>query len=225
VTLPVTRLGAGAQEVWVLWPAGKARSVVVFGHGWSTPFPANFGPWIAHLRALGSIVVYPRYRVSPDASTTSALAAFQTGIRSGFKRIGHLRLPVVAVGKSFGGSAIFYYAALARAWHVPPPVAVLSIFPALPLGAFPPLALAKDVYVEFFVGDADTTAGSGGANAFWSWLASHPSSEKRYVVIRSRPGFVANHDSAQRSDPIARAVFWRPLDLLVARARATHAHG
>jgi acetyl esterase/lipase len=217
---PVTRLGHGAREVWVLWPDGRATSVVVFGHGWSTPFPSGFGPWVAHLQARGSIVVYPRYRVGAGDSTSSALAAFQAGIVSAFKRIGRVSVPVVAVGKSFGGSAVFYYATAARSFGVPPPTAILSIFPASPIGSLPSGRLAQNTDVELFVGDADTTAGSAGADAFWRWLSGHPSSRKRYVVIHSRPGFVANHDSAQRSDKLARAIFWTPLDLLIARARA-----
>jgi hypothetical protein len=158
--------------------------------------------------------------VSTGDSTGSALAAFQAGIENAFRSIGRRRLPVVAVGKSFGGSAVFYYAASARSWGVPAPAAVLSIFPALPIGALPPGRLSPATYVELFVGDADTTAGSAGADAFWRWLSGHRSDRKRYVVIHSRPGFVANHDSAQRSDPVARAIFWKPLDVLIARARA-----
>lgn len=131
-----------------------------------------------------------------------------------------MQLPVVAIGKSFGGSAIFYYAAEARIWGVPAPSAVLSIFPALPIGPLPTAELAARTYAELFVGDADTTAGSAGADAFWSWLGGHPAAKKRYVLIHSRPGFVANHDSAQRSDRIARAVFWVPLDTLIAAVRA-----
>jgi hypothetical protein len=205
--------------VWVLRPHGQAKSVVVFGHGWSTPFPAGFGPWVAHLRAGGSVVIYPRYRVSALDSTTSALAAFRAGVESAFRILGHLHVPVVAVGKSFGGSAVFYYAAAARSWGVPAPTAILSIFPAGPIGALPIGRLAADTFVELFVGDADTTAGSGGANAFWGWLSGHRTDRKRYVIIHSRPGFVANHDSAQRTDAIAQAVFWKPLDLLIARVR------
>ena len=216
---PIIHVGAGAREVWVLRPAGKAKSVVVFGHGWSTPFPVGFGPWITHLRARGSIVIYPRYRVGGGDSTTSALAAFQAGVESAFALIGRLHVPVVAVGKSFGGSAVFYYAASARSWGVPAPTAILSIFPALPIGALPAGRLGESTYVELFVGDADTTAGSAGANAFWRWLSGYRSTRKRYVIVHSRPGFVANHDSAQRTDAIARAVFWKPLDLLIARAR------
>jgi hypothetical protein len=86
-----------------------------------------------------------------------------------------------------------------------------------PIGAFPSRSLPPKTQVAIFVGDADTIAGSGGANAFWSWLGNH--SRKRYLVIHSRPGFVANHDSAQRSDAIARAIFWRPLDRLIGQAR------
>ena len=217
---PVTRLGAGAREVWVLRPTGRVKSIVVFGHGWSTPFPSGFGPWVRHLRAGGSIVIYPRYRVGAGDSTSSALAAFQAGVESAFRLVRPIHVPVVAVGKSFGGSAVFYYAASARSWGVPAPVAILSIFPAGPIGALPVGRLSARTYVELFVGDADTTAGSGGADTFWRWLSGHPNERRRYVVIHSRPGFVANHDSAQRSDPIAQAVFWAPFDGLIGRARA-----
>lgn len=221
---PVTQLGTGAREVWILWPSRPPTSIVVFGHGWSTPFPVGFGPWLAHLQRRGSIVIYPRYRVSLADSSASALGGFQAGVQTAFAHIGRRHLPVVAIGKSFGGSAVFYYAAEARSWGVPAPSAILSVFPALPIGALPAGALPDSTYVELFVGDADTTAGSAGADVFWRWLSGHPSSRKRYTVIRSRPGFVANHDSAQRSDRLARAIFWTPLDLLIAHARAAYAH-
>lgn len=216
----VVHLGAGASEVWIFRPDGQAKSIVIFGHGWSTPFPAGFGPWVAHLRSRGNIVIYPRYRVRADDSAASALAAFRRGITTAFGSIRNTRVPVIAVGKSFGGSAIFYYAAEAQDWRVPAPSAVLSIFPALPIGPLPSSQPAQSTFVEIFVGDADTTAGSAGANAFFRWLARHRSDRKRFLVIHSRPGFVANHDAPQRTDVIARAVFWRPLDVLVARARA-----
>jgi acetyl esterase/lipase len=211
-------LGSGADAVWVLRPAGPVRDIVVFGHGWSTPLPSEgFAPWISHLRARGSIVIYPRYRVSAAEPTASALAAFRQGLVTAFRSLGALHVPVVALGKSFGASAVFYYAAEARSWGVPAPRAVISIFPALPIdGVLPDASLPASDTAEIFVGAADTVAGSAGADAFWSWLAQHPSAHKRYIVVRSRPGFVADHNSAQRSDPIARAIFWRPLDALIA---------
>lgn len=181
----------------------------------------SFAPWLAHLRARGAIVIYPQYRTLAAESVGAALRAFESGLREGFARVRGLRLPVVAIGKSFGGSAVFSYAAAATAWDVPAPRAILSVFPALPLAPLPPAAIADSTFIELFVGDADTTAGSAGANAFWRWLAGHPAGEKRYLVIRSRPGFVANHDSAQRSDAVARRIFWAPLDRLIERARGS----
>ncbi len=218
---PVEALGRGADTVWVLWPQQRPTSIVVFGHGWSTPLPSDgFAPWIAHLRARGSIVVYPRYRTAAPESVDAALRAFETGVRTAFARLRpQAHLPVVALGKSFGGSAVFAYAAAAGSWHVPAPEAILSVFPALPIAPLPPGGIPRRTFVELFVGDADTTAGSAGADAFWRWLSGHPASRKRYVVIRSRPGLVANHDSAQRSDPLARSIFWAPFDRLIDRAR------
>ena len=211
-------LGAGADEVWILRPTVAVRDIVVFGHGWSTPMPSDaFAPWIRHLQGRGSIVVYPRYRVGAADSTSGALLAFRAGVVAALHALGRMRVPILALGKSFGASAVFYYAAAARSWGVAGPAAVVSIFPALPVGALPAGRIPNDVYVRLFVRDRDTTAGSGGANAFWSWLSGHPARLKSYVVIHSRPGFVADHDSAQRADPTARAVFWGPVDTLLTR--------
>ena len=216
----LTRLGSGANEVWVMRPKGLASGIVVFGHGWSTPIPAGFGAWIAHLRARGQIVVYPRYRAGASDSTTSALNAFRLGIAAAFRDLHDARLPVVAVGKSFGGSAVFNYASEARAWGVPAPRAVLSIFPALPIGTLPPHRPPGSTEIEIFVGDADTTAGTAGANTFLRWLRGGDLRQVTYTVIHSRPGFLADHDSPQRTDRIAQETFWLPLDRLIARARA-----
>ncbi len=96
---------------------------------------------------------------------------------------------------------------------------MISIFPAGPIdGSLPSAPLPASDTVEIFVGDADTVVGSAGANMFWQWLVAHSSKLKRYVVVHSRPGFVADHNSAQRSDPTARAIFWRPVDALIAAA-------
>jgi hypothetical protein len=215
----VSHRGSGADEVWIMRPRRRATGIVVFGHGWSTPYPAGFGAWIGHLRSRGQIVVYPRYRDGTGDSTTSALAAFRRGLAAAFAALPDTRLPVVAVGKSFGGSAVFYYAADARTWGMPTPRAVLSIFPALPIGSLPARRPPARTEVEIFVGDADTTAGTAGADAFLGWLRGGGPRRIGYAVIRSRPGFVADHDSAQRTDRIAQQTFWLPLDRLIARAR------
>jgi surfactin synthase thioesterase subunit len=217
---PVVSIGSGADEVWIMQPRGRPRDIVVFAHGWSTPVPSDWAPWLDHLREGGSLVIYPRYEAGAGDSPTTALAAFRRGVVAAFRRLRPTMVPVVALGKSFGAAAIFEYGAEARQWGVPPPSAIVSIFPALPIGGLPALPLGPEVFAEVIVGDADTVAGRGGADAFWHWLSGHPANAKRYVVIRSRPGFTATHDSAQQSTAIARAVFWRPVDALLARLRA-----
>ena len=218
-------LGSGAHEVWILRPVGAVRDIVVFGHGWSTPMPGDgFAAWIGHLRRGGSLVVYPRYRVGVGDSPSAALRAFHVGVIDALTHLEPIRVPILALGKSFGASAVFYYGAEATDWNVPGPTAIVSVFPAYPVGGLPARSLPRRTYVRILVGDADTTAGSGGADEFWRWLASHPAELKSYRVVRSRAGFVADHDSAQRSDPIARAVFWRPVDELIARLIQHHGH-
>jgi hypothetical protein len=215
---PAASIGSGANQVWLLRPHGPVRDIVVFAHGWSTPLPSAWGPWLAHLRAGGSLIVYPRYLSGRGDTTQTAMIAFRSGVTTAFRRLRGLRVPILALGKSFGGAAVFAYAAQAGSWGVPPPQAVVSIFPAYPAGplAAPP---APGIFTEILVGDADTVAGSGGANAFWRWLAPHPAASKRYVTIRSHAGFSATHDSPQLATPAARAAYWRLVDGVLARIR------
>lgn len=215
----VVSIGSGADQVWLMRPRGSVRVIVVFVHGWTTGLPTVWAPWLNHLRARGALVIYPRFQSGTGDTPQTALVHLRHGIVAAFGRLGGVRVPVVALGKSYGGAAVFDYAAEARSWGVPAPVAVVGIFPALPTGPLPP-ALARSVFAEVMVGDADTIAGSGGANAFWDWLRPHPAARKRYITIRSRPGFTATHESAQLATPIAQAVFWRPFDALLARVRA-----
>lgn len=215
----VTTIGHGADQVLLMRPSGPVRVIVVFLHGWTTGAPAVWAPWLHHLRARGVLVVYPRFQRGSGDTPQTALIHLRHGIVAAFGRLSGMHVPVVALGKSFGGAAVFDYAGDARSWGVRSPVAVVSIFPAYPTGALPP-PLAPSVFAEVMVGDADTIAGAGGANTFWSWLRPHPAANKRYITVRSRPGFSATHESAQLATPIAQAVFWRPFDGLLARVDA-----
>jgi hypothetical protein len=215
----VVSIGRGTDQVWLMRPTGAVRVIVVFVHGWTTGAPAVWAPWLHHLRARGALVIYPRFQSGTGDTPQTALVHLRHGIVEAFGRLGGLHVPVVALGKSFGAAAVFDYAGEAKAWGVPAPVAVVSIFPAYPTGPLPP-ALAPRVFAEVMVGDADTIAGTGGANTFWHWLAPHPVANKRYITVRSRPGFTATHESAQLATPIAQAVFWHPFDVLLARVRA-----
>jgi hypothetical protein len=219
--------GQGAAAVWLVLPNGPVRSVVVFGHGWKlTPyFPGHpwvdqFRPWLDHLAAGGSAVIFPNYQTgSGDAGDVTRVQDFEAAIRTGYVRLGRPKVPFVAFGYSFGASLAFYYGANARAWKVPVPRAVQATFPAGMIeGAVLP-ALDPAVRVLIQVGDADTEAGSGGANTFWNWLASHPASLKSYKIVRSSPQLTATHAAPKATNQAARRAFWAPLDRLIALAR------
>ena len=177
--------GRGAAQVWVLTPNRAIRDVVVFGHGWKVapPSPAyswvgQFRPWLNHLVARGSAVIFPRYQLGTgDPQDAQRVRDFATGIRIGYAHLGTPTVPFVAVGYSFGASLAFYYAADARRWHLPQPRAVDAIFPAglIPDAPLPTLPSSTRVLIQ--VGDADTDAGSTGADQFWHWLSQHPAHE------------------------------------------------
>jgi hypothetical protein len=91
----------------------------------------------------------------------------------------------------------------------------------VPAGPIPGATLPKlpgrvDVLIE--VGDEDTVAGRGGADAFWSWLAGRRG-RQRLVVVRSSRGFAAVHAAPKLATAAARRAFWAPLDGLIATAR------
>lgn len=220
--------GTGAGAVWVLEPDGRARSIVVFGHGWkvappspSYPWVGQFRPWLDHLLARGNAVVFPRYQLGGDAQGPARVDSFRAGVATGLARLAGLRgLPVVAVGYSYGASLAFYFGANATRWRLPVPRGIVAVFPAgLIAGAsLPALPPSVDVLIE--VGDRDTSAGSGGALAFWSWLRGHPASAKRLVTVVSSAGFSADHAAPKSDSAAARRAFWAPLDAMIASARA-----
>jgi hypothetical protein len=224
---PVFRgpFGSGAGAVWLLEPRSRPRSVVVFLHGWkvappspSYPWVGQFRPWLDHLVAGGSAVLFPAYQTGGDVQAPGRVESLRQGLEEGFRRLADRRLPVVTAGYSYGASLAFYYAANARSWRLPAPVAVDAIFPAGPIPgvAWPGLPVSVRGLIE--VGDRDTVAGHGGADAVLSLLAGRDGARQRLVVVRSRPGFAAVHAAPKLSTPPARASFWRPLDALIAGA-------
>jgi len=226
---PILRgpFGVGAGRVWLLLPRSRPRSVVVFLHGWkvaptspSYPWVGQFRPWLDHLAEAGSAVVFPAYQLGGDAQSAARVSSLKVGLGEGFSYLDRPGLPVVVAGYSFGASLAFYYAADARRWRLPEPKAVDGIFPAglIPGAPLPPMPAMVDVLLQ--VGDEDTVAGRSGADAFWSWLIKRRGGRQRLVVVRSRPGFAADHAAPKLSSEPARRAFWAPLDTLLARARA-----
>ena len=219
--------GKGADQVWVLRPQAAIRDVVIFGHGWKSapPSPADawvtqFRPWLDHLVQGGSAVIFPRYQLGAgDGEGMARVRAFRAGVTAGFAALGEPRVPVVAVGYSFGASLALTYAADASADRLPVPRAVDAIFPAQIISgsSLPPLAPSVQVLIQ--VGDRDMTAGRAGADEFWRWLGTHPAARKRYELVRSTPQLAMTHAAPKSALPAARAAFWAPLDRLIAQAR------
>jgi pimeloyl-ACP methyl ester carboxylesterase len=214
--------GRGPASVWLVRAVGPTRAIVVFGHGWkvappsaSYPWVGQFLPWLEHLALRGDTVVFPRYQGGGDAQVASRAADFEAGIRTAFARLPMAgKVPVVAVGYSYGASLAFAYAANAREWRLPVPAAIDAVFPAGPIPGVPLPKLPRSTRVLVQVGDADTEAGRSGADAFWAWLGGR-SPLRAYEVVRSHDGFVASHAAPKQSTPIARMSFWAPLDRLV----------
>ena len=219
--------GSGAGEVWLLRPYGPARSIVVFGHGWKLfppshahPWVGQFRPWFDHLVRGGSAVLFPRYQLGVgDVGGPATVSAYRRGLELGLLRLGSPRVPVIAAGYSYGASLAFAYAANARRWQLPQPWALDCIFPAEPIAGAQLAVIPRSVNVLVQVGADDVEAGRAGADALWRLLAAHPADGKRYQVISSRPGFLAEHAAPKRSDAAARRAFWLPLDALIALVR------
>jgi dienelactone hydrolase len=223
--------GVGASQVWVLTPrARQPRSVVVFVHGWAATTPFEWHQaWLDHLLKEGSAVIFPVYQPgSTDDPQVVTIFDLRTGLRRGFAALGKRELPVVAAGFSFGATLAFYYAANARYWGLPPARAVYSIFPVDPI-AFDPglmrlhrLPAQQATRVELLVGDRDAVVGDAGARAFWEWLSPSTHRLSKYRVVRTTARLLADHEAptyVQSAE--VRRVFWRPLDALISRCRAS----
>jgi predicted esterase len=215
--------GSGAAQVWLLLPAGPPHAIVVFGHGWKSQPPASpsawvaqFGPWLDHLVAAKDAVIFPRYQLGGDNRGLARVSSWRDGLTRAFARLPAQSTPIVAAGYSYGASLALTYAANARRWGFPAVAAVDSIFPAGPIPGSPLPALPRSTRVLIQVGDRDSEAGASGASAFWRWLASHPATRKRYVVVHSANGLIATHAAPKLTTPAARRAFWAPLDALVA---------
>lgn len=216
-------IGTGAKEVWFYAASGKPRSLVIFLHGYGGPTeetPANHVPWLKHLAAEGSDVVYPRYEVGGSPDPYSNIDAALAEARP---RLGNPHVPVVVIGYSRGGRIAVDYAAI-RAARGQEPAAVLAIF--TPINAqferLGPLnKLDSRLKLVFMLGDRDTDVGSSGTHLLLERLdaAGFPSSQVQLIGVRSKGSFVADHLSVMKTSPGAKAAIWNPADRLIDSVR------
>ena len=214
-------IGKGPRGVWVFRPAGRPRNVVVFFHGQGGPAetnPEGHRPWIDHLVARGSIVIYPRWELDYEADPIPYVAA---GVRVAVKRVPVAGLPVLALGYSRGGAVAIEYAAVSGLEGLPVPDRVLSVFPAgegnerTPVDLRP---LRHSTRLLMLLGDHDTVVDGAGARYLLGRLrvSRFPGDHVSLAVVRSHGGFVADHLAPFLTTQAARAAFWRPADRLLA---------
>jgi pimeloyl-ACP methyl ester carboxylesterase len=212
-------VGSGADEVWFYAAKGKPRSLVIFLHGYGGPVeetPANHVPWLKHLAAEGSDVVYPRYEVGAGSNPYPHL---DKALDAALDRLGRAKVPTVLIGYSRGGRIAVDYAAF-RAAEGGEPKAVLVVFPGLnsPFERLGPLArLDAKTKIVIMVGDRDTGVGGTGAHALLARLAqaNFPPERIQIIGVKSTKSFKATHLSVLENTAGARKAFWRPADELI----------
>ena len=225
-----TPYGTGAGQVWVLRPRhGEVKSVVVYLHGYTAYLPFEWHlQWMDHLLANGSAVLFPRYQEGLLGDGVDDVFAvlplnLEEGLQTGFRALRYHGEPIVAAGFSVGATLAFVYAARADEWNVPAPQAVYSIFPVYPFLIDVGLDLSPldRTTALILAGENDDVVGQGGAKKLMELLTGLPAGLKELRLIRTTDAILADHESPTLVNrPITRETFWRPLDELVAKARA-----
>jgi pimeloyl-ACP methyl ester carboxylesterase len=216
-------IGSGAKEVWFYAAKGKPRSLVIFLHGYGGPAeetPKNHVPWLKHLAAEGSDVVYPRYEMGGASDPYPNIDA---ALDAATSRLGKPHVPVIVIGYSRGGRVAVDYAAV-RAARGKEPRAVLAVFPGEhsqyeKLG--PLKKLDSKLKITIMLGDKDTSVDGTGARLILARLelAGFPGSNVQLLGVESKGSFKADHFSVMKTSPAAKAAIWKPADELIDSVR------
>jgi hypothetical protein len=221
-------VGNGAAESWVFLPEHAPSCVVIVLHDRGDLTPVRYDSLLEYLgisKACAS--VFPRYQVTADPPTAAAaLRGLRAGLATAFSYLGTAEsgiggkaavnaLPLTIAGFGYGGTLAFSAAGNAKAWGLPVPGAIDSIFPSggasgLPFG---PLDTRTRVLIQ--VGDQDHTDGNATGRSLWKALASHPAAQKRYQLVHSHGALRAVHSAPFQTTAAAETAFWLPLDTLI----------
>ena len=213
--------GEGAGRVTVIRRADAKPPfpAVIFLHGWGATEPRFYGPWVEHLARAGNAVVYPRYQQSVAEPPAQVLGNAQAGIRLAFDELDLRRDGLVVAGHSAGGALAADYAAIAARADLPPPRAVLSIYPGrsfrgIDVGIPSAGPVPAGVTLRVLTGAQDRVVDPRDAQAI---VRDARTGDRRLSLIRAAGA--ADHLGPQRDTPIARRTFWARLDRMIAAAR------
>jgi len=215
--------GEGPGRVTVVQRAGAdgPLPLVLFLHGWGATEPRFYAPWIEHLARAGNAVIYPRYQDSIAEPPPQVLGNALVGVREALDGIDADLDSLVVAGHSAGGALASDYAAIAGSAGLPVPRAVLSIYPGrafrgirFAIPAIDPGRIPERTRLVVLSGADDGVVDPGDARAIY---AGADRARRRFEVI-STPG-ASDHLGPQRATAVARRVFWRRLDALIAEAR------
>jgi hypothetical protein len=202
------RYGWGNFLFWIFEPTDPTPAtapLIVFNHGWAATQPLYYKAWVEHLVKRGNIVVYPRYQLGLIAGVSGATVHSLLCTRAAIYILQHgthVRPELnhfAIVGHSLGGGITAEMAALANAYHLPPPKAVMPVQPYIndylmiqDFHAIPASALLLVV-----VGENDSIVGNASGKTIFYTADQIPLDRKDFIIQRTdrhgSPPLLADH--------------------------------
>ena len=208
--------GSGRAQAWVVPAQGRPKAVVAVLHGLAPDPALAFQPWLVHLAERGYDVIFPRYEAV--RGEPRARDGVVDGVRNGLRHLGRPRVPLVLVGHSRGGRLAVEAAPFLRAREA------IAIFPGRINPSYEPQTdfgrLPRSTTIWLLAGQDDRNVGASGAVELFERLRTMgvPRAQIHGGVIRSTPGFEADHLSVYRTGPGARRAIWGRVDRLIRQA-------